>query len=59
KEVACQGGQAIAIAANIGDQKAVAALFTETKSSFATIDVVVNTAGIMTICSLEPQPNMC
>jgi 3-oxoacyl-[acyl-carrier protein] reductase len=53
KEVACQGGQAIAIAADIGDQKAVAALFTETKRSFATIDVVVNTAGIMPLSPIE------
>lgn len=53
KEVASQGGRAIAIAADIGDEKAVAALFAETKSSFATIDVVVNTAGIMTLSPIE------
>jgi 3-oxoacyl-[acyl-carrier protein] reductase len=53
KEVACQGGQAIAIGADIGDEKAVAALFAETKSSFATIDVVVNTAGIMPLSPIE------
>jgi 3-oxoacyl-[acyl-carrier protein] reductase len=53
KEVAFQGGQAIAIAADIGDQKSVEALFTRTKSSFATIDVVVNTAGIMPLSPIE------
>jgi 3-oxoacyl-[acyl-carrier protein] reductase len=53
KEVAVQGGQAIAIAADIGDQKSVEALFTRTKSSFGTIDVVVNTAGIMPLSPIE------
>src|SRR5258708_15008730 len=53
KEVAGQGGQAIAIAADIGDQKSVEALFTKTKGSFETIDVVVNTAGIMPLSPIE------
>lgn len=53
REVTCQGGQAIAIAADIGDQKSVEALFTRTKGSFATLDVVVNTAGIMPLSPIE------
>jgi 3-oxoacyl-[acyl-carrier protein] reductase len=53
KEVAAQGGQAIAIAADIGDEKSVEALFTKTKASFETIDVVVNTAGIMPLSPIE------
>jgi 3-oxoacyl-[acyl-carrier protein] reductase len=53
KEVAFQGGQAIAIGADIGDEKSVEALFTRTKSSFESIDVVVNTAGIMPLSSIE------
>jgi 3-oxoacyl-[acyl-carrier protein] reductase len=53
KEVAFQGGQAIAIGADIGDQKSVEALFTRTKSMFESIDVVVNTAGIMPLSPIE------
>ena len=53
KEVAFQGGQAIAIGADIGDEKSVEALFTRTKSSFESIDVVVNTAGIMPLSPIE------
>jgi 3-oxoacyl-[acyl-carrier protein] reductase len=53
KQVAFQGGQAIAIGADINDQKSVEALFTKTKSSFESIDVVVNTAGIMPLSPIE------
>jgi 3-oxoacyl-[acyl-carrier protein] reductase len=41
------GGSAIAIAADIADETAIAALFDAVEAEFGGVDVVVNTAGIM------------
>jgi 3-oxoacyl-[acyl-carrier protein] reductase len=41
------GGQAIAVAGDVADEKAMSAAFDEIESTFGGIDVVVNTAGIM------------
>ncbi|WP_433247711.1 SDR family oxidoreductase [Streptosporangium sp. CA-135522] len=41
------GGQAIAVRADVGDEKAVAALFDAAEQAFGGIDVVVHAAGVM------------
>lgn len=41
------GGKAIAVAADVGDEKAVSALFDEAESTFGGIDVVVHAAARM------------
>jgi 3-oxoacyl-[acyl-carrier protein] reductase len=46
-EIASDGGNAVALQADISKAEDVANLFTQTKEQFGQIDVVVNNAGIM------------
>ena len=43
------GGEAFAVQADISDEKQVAAVFAETEKRFGGVDVVVNSAGIMSL----------
>ena len=45
--IAADGGEAIAVQADIADPTAVAALFDAAEQAFGRIDVVVNSAGVM------------
>ena len=45
--IAANGGEAIAVQADIADPTAVAALFDAAEQAFGRIDVVVNSAGVM------------
>ncbi|WP_175794834.1 SDR family oxidoreductase [Burkholderia ambifaria] len=45
--IAAEGGEAIAVQADIADPAAVAALFDAAEQAFGRIDVVVNSAGVM------------
>ena len=45
--IAAEGGEAIAVQADIADPTAVAALFDAAEQAFGRIDVVVNSAGVM------------
>ncbi|MET3554373.1 SDR family oxidoreductase [Burkholderia sp. 567] len=45
--IAADGGEAIAVQADIADPAAVAALFDTAEQAFGRIDVVVNSAGVM------------
>jgi len=46
-EIAAAGGSAIAVKADVADPADVARLFKAAREAFGTVDVVVNTAGIM------------
>jgi 3-oxoacyl-[acyl-carrier protein] reductase len=52
KEVEQAGGRAIAVKADVADEKAVAALFDKTEETFGGVDVVVHAAGIMPLSPL-------
>jgi 3-oxoacyl-[acyl-carrier protein] reductase len=47
------GGQAIAIKGDVGNAQDVAALFEGAKSAFGRIDVVVNSAGVMSMAPIS------
>lgn len=51
-EVTDKGGRALAVRADVADERAVAALFDRTEREFGGVDVVVNAAGIMN----DPAP---
>jgi 3-oxoacyl-[acyl-carrier protein] reductase len=56
EEITAAGGRAIAAGADVGDEKAVAAMFDVAQQTYGGVDVVVNSAGIMplaTIADLE------
>ncbi|MFE2510808.1 SDR family oxidoreductase [Streptomyces naganishii] len=44
-EIAAEGGQAIAVRADVADEEAVAALFDRAEKEFGGVDVLVNSAG--------------
>jgi 3-oxoacyl-[acyl-carrier protein] reductase len=46
-EITAAGGRAVAAGADVGDEKAVAAMFDLAQETFGGVDVVVNSAGIM------------
>jgi NAD(P)-dependent dehydrogenase (short-subunit alcohol dehydrogenase family) len=46
REVEAKGRRALAVSADVGDPKSVAALFAETKAAFGRLDVLFNNAGI-------------
>ncbi len=46
-EITAAGGQAIAVAADVADEQAVAAMFAQAEERFGGVDVVVNSAGLM------------
>ena len=47
-----RGGQALAVAADVGDEHAVAELFDVAERIFGGVDVVVNAAGVMSLAPL-------
>ncbi|WP_431962343.1 SDR family oxidoreductase [Actinacidiphila sp. bgisy160] len=46
-QIAANGGSALAVRADVADEKAVLALFDATEREFGGVDVVVNSAGLM------------
>jgi 3-oxoacyl-[acyl-carrier protein] reductase len=52
KAITDAGGQASSVQADVGDEKEVAAVFDETESRYGSVDVVVNTAGIMLLAPI-------
>jgi 3-oxoacyl-[acyl-carrier protein] reductase len=45
-EITRNGGKALAVKANVTNQKEIESLFTETKKAFGRLDILVNNAGI-------------
>jgi len=52
-EITSQGGQAIAVQANVAKQVEIERLFSETKKAFGRLDILVNNAGIYEFSPLE------
>lgn len=52
-EILQEGGQALAVRANVSHSSDVARLFEETRAAYGTVDVVVNNAGVYQMKSLE------
>jgi 3-oxoacyl-[acyl-carrier protein] reductase len=52
-EIVGNGGQAVAVQANVAKEDEVRRLFTETKRAFGRLDVLVNNAGIYEFAPLE------
>jgi 3-oxoacyl-[acyl-carrier protein] reductase len=52
-EIVGKGGKAVAVQANVADQKDVQRLFAETKKAFGRLDILVNNAGIYEFAPLE------
>ncbi|MFI2299624.1 SDR family oxidoreductase [Actinacidiphila glaucinigra] len=46
-QIAAEGGSALAVRADVADEKAVQALFDAAEQEFGGVDVVVNSAGVM------------
>lgn len=53
KEIVSKGGKAIAIQANMTNQKDIEHLFSETQKAFGKIDILVNNAGIYEFAPLK------
>ena len=51
-KIKAQGGQALAVQADIGAAAAVAAMFDTAEASFGGVDVLINNAGIMQLATL-------
>jgi 3-oxoacyl-[acyl-carrier protein] reductase len=51
-EVKAAGSRAIALAADVADEEAIAEVFDETERAFGGVDVVVNAAGLMRLAPL-------
>jgi 3-oxoacyl-[acyl-carrier protein] reductase len=51
-EAASRGAKAVAVAADVGDEHAVARLFDQAEQAYGGIDVVVNAAGVMSLAPL-------
>jgi len=51
-EAAAAGGEAIAIAADVADEAAMAGVFDRAEQEFVGVDVVVNAAGVMSLAPL-------
>jgi len=51
-EVEAKGAKAIAVAADVADEHAVASLFDQAEQAFGGVDVVVNAAGLMSLAPL-------
>lgn len=54
--VVAAGGQAVAVRADVADEADVAALFDEAERVYGGVDVVVHTAGVMTLAPLADTP---
>ena len=52
EKIAAEGGQAIAVQADVADEQAVAALFDAAEEAFGGVDVVVNAAGKMVLSTI-------
>lgn len=52
-EIVSKGGKAIAVQANMTDQKDIKRLFSESKKAFGKLDILVNNAGIYEFVPLE------
>lgn len=52
-EITAQGGEAIAVGANVADPTDVVKLFAEAKKAYGKLDVLVNNAGIYEFASIE------
>jgi 3-oxoacyl-[acyl-carrier protein] reductase len=52
EEITAAGGRAIAAGADVGDEKAVAAMFDLAEQTYGGVDVVVNSAGIMPLTTI-------
>ena len=52
-EIRRQGGQAVAVQANVAKQADVERLFSETKKAFGRLDILVNNAGVYEFSPLE------
>ncbi|WP_336660874.1 SDR family oxidoreductase [Leucobacter sp. USHLN153] len=48
-QITSEGGQAIAVGGDVADEQAMSSVFDATEQAFGGIDVVVNTAGVMTL----------
>jgi 3-oxoacyl-[acyl-carrier protein] reductase len=53
KDITDQGGNAIAVQANVSQAKSIEGLFDEAKKTFGRVDVLVNNAGIYEFAPLE------
>lgn len=53
QEIQQKGGKAIAIQANIADQKDIERLFSEGKKAFGRLDILINNAGIYEFAPIE------
>src|ERR1043165_3803490 len=53
KEIAGNGGKAIAVQANVSKQADIQRLFSETKKAFGRVDILVNNAGVYEFVPLE------
>ncbi|MBI2742689.1 MAG: glucose 1-dehydrogenase [Chlamydiales bacterium] len=53
QEIEKNGGKALAIQANMANQKEIQRLFSETEKAFGKLDILVNNAGIYNFLSLE------
>ena len=51
-EITAAGGRAVAAGADVGDEKAVAAMFDLAQETYGGVDVVVNSAGIMPLSTV-------
>ncbi len=52
-EIKKEGGQAVAVKANVSKKAEIAPLFAETKKAFGRLDILVNNAGIYEFSPLE------
>jgi 3-oxoacyl-[acyl-carrier protein] reductase len=52
EEITAAGGRAVAAGADVGDEKAVAAMFDVAQETYGGVDVVVNSAGIMPLATI-------
>jgi 3-oxoacyl-[acyl-carrier protein] reductase len=52
-EIGREGGQAVAVQANVARQADIGRLFSETKKAFGRLDILVNNAGVYEMAPLE------
>src|SRR5437763_12651991 len=52
-EITRNGGEAVAVQADVAKKADVARLFAETKKAFGTVDILVNNAGVYEFAPLE------
>ena len=52
-EIVAAGGKAVAVGANVADEKDIAKLFDETKKRYGKVDILINNAGAYTFAPVE------